>query len=70
MRDWYGSGMSSRVRSASRSVAGWRAEDVAWSPDGDLLAVAGGESETTRTAITVFDREGELVTTIDDFHGT
>jgi WD40 repeat protein len=48
-------------------VAGWRAQDVAWSPDGDLLAVAGGDED--EDWITVVDREGDLVATVDDFEG-
>ena len=52
---------------------GWRASDMAWSPDGDLLAIAGGTDhypydrapENGRDFVTIYDRQGELVTTID-----
>ena len=52
---------------------GWRAADMAWSPDGDLLAIAGGTDhypydrapENGRDFVTIYDRQGELVTTID-----
>ena len=46
---------------------------MAWSPDGDLLAIAGGTDhypydrapENGRDFVTIYDRQGELVTTID-----
>ena len=46
---------------------------MAWSPDGDLLAIAGGTGrypydrapENGRDFVTIYDRQGELVTTID-----
>lgn len=52
---------------------GWRASEMAWSPDGDLLAIAGGidhypldrPPKNGRDFVTIYDRQGELVTTID-----
>ena len=50
-------------------TAGWKVNDVDWSPTGEVLAVAGGSGDDEDGIVTVFDRHGEIVTTIDEFPG-
>jgi WD40 repeat protein len=48
------------------SVGTW-ADDIAWSPDGDLLAIAGGEGDTG--SVTIVDRSGRTIDVIREDRG-